>query len=133
MPPQTYGYHSNFGYLMGQSALLCLPNRPNPSGRRPKHRRTTALTEPPKPARSLGRKACHKVAGIADFDGMSPSTATVRAPVLPAQRVRYRCLACEVAWTAVDDENCWICGQSGDSLRTALALREDDHLHLDFQ
>lgn len=64
---------------------------------------------------------------------MAPSTATVRTPVLPKQNVRYRCLPCEVAWTGADDEGCWMCGEAGDPLRTALALREDDHLHLDFQ
>ena len=54
-------------------------------------------------------------------------------PVLTQQRVRYRCLDCEVAWTTDEDEGCWNCGEPGNSLRSALALREDDHLHLDFQ
>lgn len=49
------------------------------------------------------------------------------------ERVRYRCLACEVAWTAEHDSTCWVCGEPGMTLRSALALREDDHLHLDFQ
>ena len=63
---------------------------------------------------------------------MSPVTATEGTRVLPQQQVRFRCLPCEVAWTSNDDDTCWVCGESGDSLRTALALREDDHLHLDF-
>lgn len=54
-------------------------------------------------------------------------------PILHQKQVRFRCLPCEVAWTAEDDEGCWVCGEPGYSLRTALALREDDHLHLDFQ
>ena len=49
------------------------------------------------------------------------------------ERVRYRCLDCEVAWTAAEDDGCWVCGEPGLTLRAALVLREDDHLHLDFQ
>lgn len=49
------------------------------------------------------------------------------------ERVRFRCLDCEVAWTADGDEDCWVCGDPGVTLRAALTLREDDHLHLDFQ
>lgn len=62
---------------------------------------------------------------------MVASTSSI--PLLNQQRVRYRCLPCEVAWTADEEAACWICGEAGYSLRTALALREDDHLHLDFQ
>ncbi len=50
-----------------------------------------------------------------------------------APRVRYRCVDCEVAWTADDGAGCWVCGDPGFSLRTAFALREDDYLHLDFE
>ncbi len=56
-----------------------------------------------------------------------------RQPTLTHKRVRFRCLDCEVAWTADGDDSCWVCGVAGVTLRTALALREDDHLHLDFQ
>ena len=55
-----------------------------------------------------------------------PSISTVTT------RVRYRCEPCEVAWTSEDDPNCWVCGDSGSTLRSAKALREDEHLHLDF-
>jgi hypothetical protein len=54
------------------------------------------------------------------------------APLLTRQRVRFRCLLCEVAWTAEEDPGCWMCSEPGYNLRAALALREDDHLHLDF-
>lgn len=54
------------------------------------------------------------------------------APAL-AQRVRYRCLGCDVAWTADDETGCWVCGEPGFTLRTAFSLREDDYLHLDFE
>lgn len=56
---------------------------------------------------------------------------TETAPTLP--RVRYRCVDCEVAWTADDQAGCWVCGNPGFSLRAAFALREDDYLHLDFE
>ncbi len=69
--------------------------------------------------------------GIADALGMPALTSST--PLLAQQRVRFRCLTCEVAWTAEDDTGCWICGEPGHGLRSALALREDDHLHLDFQ
>lgn len=52
---------------------------------------------------------------------------------LTQERVRLRCLGCDVAWTADGDDDCWVCGLPGVTLRTALSLREDDHLHLDFQ
>jgi rRNA maturation endonuclease Nob1 len=54
---------------------------------------------------------------------------TVTAP----HRIRYRCVPCEVAWTAEEDSSCWVCGEQGYSLRTAFSLREDDYLHLDFE
>lgn len=57
-------------------------------------------------------------------------TATNVTAVRP--NVRYRCTPCEVAWTTTEDEQCWVCGEKGESLRSALALREDEHLHLDF-
>ncbi len=61
------------------------------------------------------------------------SYSTGSTSLLSAQRVRYRCIDCEVAWTADEDPGCWVCDQPGYTLRSAIALREDDHLHLDFQ
>ena len=60
-------------------------------------------------------------------------TAVTNTRTLSQERVRFRCIDCDVAWTAPDDDGCWVCGSPGLSLRAALALREDDHLHLDFQ
>ncbi len=54
-------------------------------------------------------------------------------PALTRERVRLRCLGCDVAWTADGEDICWVCERPGVTLRTALSLREDDHLHLDFQ
>ena len=59
---------------------------------------------------------------------MAVSSSTSTRP-----RVRYRCVDCEVAWTAEDQADCWVCGSPGFSLRAAFALREDDYLHLDFE
>lgn len=73
-------------------------------------------------------------------------SALTSVPV-PALRVRLRCDICDVAWTHVetgsgddadshdntsDGTNCWCCGLEGSTLRSAMALREDEHLHLDF-
>ena len=58
---------------------------------------------------------------------------SLNAPGAITVNVRYRCHPCDVAWTAVSDEGCWVCGEEGSTLRSAMALREDDHLHLDFQ
>ncbi len=59
--------------------------------------------------------------------------ANTAVATIAAQRTRFRCLECEVAWTAVDDGGCWVCGEPGHSLRAAYSLREDDYLHLDFE
>ena len=59
--------------------------------------------------------------------------AITASPTVTAQRVRFRCENCEVAWTGLDGSGCWVCGEPGETLRTAYALREDDYLHLDFQ
>lgn len=41
------------------------------------------------------------------------------------QRVRLRCDACEVAWSGPVDSECWVCGETGETLRPVLAGRED--------
>jgi hypothetical protein len=38
--------------------------------------------------------------------------------------VRLRCLPCEVAWSGVPDSTCWVCGESGTPLNTAVVVRE---------
>ena len=82
---------------------------------------------PPKPKVQLWAPAADRpfMAG--------PSAIPTRHPAPVFQTARYRCLECEVAWTATEDPGCWVCGSPGDTLRTAHALREDDHLHLDFE
>ena len=49
------------------------------------------------------------------------------------QRVRFRCVECDVAWTALDNSTCWVSDEPGFTLRSGFSLREDDYLHLDFE
>ncbi|MGI9605981.1 MAG: hypothetical protein ACR2P0_07555 [Acidimicrobiales bacterium] len=61
------------------------------------------------------------------------AASTTSETITSTQRVRFRCLSCEVAWTAEVDSTCWVCDEPGLSLRAAYTLREDDYLHLDFE
>jgi hypothetical protein len=38
--------------------------------------------------------------------------------------VRLRCLHCEVAWSGPQRSGCWVCGQPGTALNTAIAARD---------
>lgn len=44
--------------------------------------------------------------------------------LLTEPSVRLRCLRCEVAWSGQPRSDCWVCGEPGTSLNTALAARE---------
>lgn len=37
--------------------------------------------------------------------------------------VRLRCAACEVAWSGPAASSCWVCGEPGSPLNTALVVR----------
>ena len=38
--------------------------------------------------------------------------------------VRLRCLRCEVAWSGPQRSECWVCGELGTALNTAIAARD---------
>jgi hypothetical protein len=38
--------------------------------------------------------------------------------------VRLRCLPCEVAWNGAPESGCWVCGEEGTPLNTAIVVRE---------
>jgi hypothetical protein len=38
--------------------------------------------------------------------------------------VRLRCLPCEVAWSGFAESTCWVCGDRGTPLNTAVVVRE---------
>jgi rRNA maturation endonuclease Nob1 len=40
--------------------------------------------------------------------------------------VRLRCHRCEVAWSGTPQSECWVCGEPGTALNTAVAAR--DHM-----
>ncbi len=40
------------------------------------------------------------------------------------EHVRLRCLPCEVAWSGDPHSDCWVCGEPGTPLNTAVAARE---------
>lgn len=52
-----------------------------------------------------------------------------RPPAPP--RVRLHCDACEVAWSGAADSPCWVCGETGETLRPILAGREGTVSELD--
>ena len=44
--------------------------------------------------------------------------------LLEAVPVRLRCLPCEVAWSGSAESSCWVCGDPGTLLNTAVVVRE---------
>lgn len=38
--------------------------------------------------------------------------------------MRLRCLPCEVAWSGFAESTCWVCGDRGTPLNTAVVVRE---------
>jgi hypothetical protein len=63
----------------------------------------------------------HGAAIIADVFSVSHTLPVRRVAELP---VRLRCLACEVAWSGPQRSECWVCGQQGTALNTAIAARD---------
>ena len=49
-----------------------------------------------------------------------PSTSALLEPVA----VRLRCLPCEVAWSGTAESPCWVCGDHGTLLNSAVVVRE---------
>lgn len=58
---------------------------------------------------------------IADVFSVNQMFPVRRVGELP---VRLRCLHCEVAWSGPQRSECWVCGQPGTALNTAIAARD---------
>ena len=63
----------------------------------------------------------HGRAIIADVFSVNQMFPVRRVGELP---VRLRCLHCEVAWSGPQRSGCWVCGQPGTALNTAIAARD---------
>jgi len=63
----------------------------------------------------------HENANIADVFSVNQMFPVRRVGELP---VRLRCLHCEVAWSGPQLSGCWVCGQTGTALNTAIAARD---------
>jgi hypothetical protein len=58
-----------------------------------------------------------------------PTAGSLLEPVT----VRLRCAPCEVAWSGPADSSCWVCGEGGTPLNTALVVRDRTVVPFDFE
>jgi hypothetical protein len=58
---------------------------------------------------------------IADVFSVNQMFPVRRVGELP---VRLRCMHCEVAWSGPQRSGCWVCGEPGTALNTAVAARD---------
>ncbi|TML11398.1 MAG: hypothetical protein E6G39_14000 [Actinobacteria bacterium] len=63
----------------------------------------------------------HDHVNIADVFSVNQMFPVRRVGELP---VRLRCLHCEVAWSGPQRSECWVCGEPGTTLNTAIAARD---------